>query len=341
MKTIKVIIATPSPVDRYRLAKTLATFPWVKILSQASCLSQTYMDIESKEPDLVLMAKEFYGVEEFSCMKSLHYALGARWVRIDEPGAPCPAIWFEDGTLGPEPMVTPNMESASLLRQLNLAMGIRRKRAPLANKGLTPTQSPPQTEKLVLIGASTGGIDALLAVVANFPADCPPTAIVQHTGQGFSQSLIRLLDRRCAARVVAAEDRMALTTGMICVAGHQPGHLRLRDNRGYRCSVVEGPAISGHTPSVDALFQSAISFSTRVIAVLLTGMGRDGAAGLLDLHKAGAITIGQNKATSVVYGMPRVAWEMGAVRYQLGLDKIGPEIMRLATAPCVDPVCAK
>jgi two-component system chemotaxis response regulator CheB len=70
-------------------------------------------------------------------------------------------------------------------------------------------------------------------------------------------------------------------------------------------------------------------------------MGRDGAAGLLDLHKAGAITIGQNKATSVVYGMPRVAWEMGAVRYQLGLDKIGPEIMRLASAPCVDPVCAK
>lgn len=342
MKKIKVIIATPSPVDRYRLAKTLAECTGVEVLCQVSCLSQTYTDAESKEPDVVMMATEFMNVDEFSCMKSLHYALGARWVQIGDSSIARKTILFDDATLRPEPMIMSGMDAPSLLRELQLVMKIKRKRAPLVSKGSPPLpQSAPKTQKLVLIGASTGGIDALLAVVASFPADCPPTAIVQHTGQGFSESLIRLLDRRCSARVVAAKDGMVLTSGMICVAGHQPGHLRLRNSGGFKCSIVDGPAISGHTPSVDALFQSATGFSTRVIAVLLTGMGRDGAAGMLDLHRAGAVTIGQNEATCVVYGMPRVAWEMGAVRHQLALDKIGPEILRLAAEPGANRVLAK
>lgn len=124
---------------------------------------------------------------------------------------------------------------------------------------------------------------------------------------------------------------MLLTPGMVCVAGQTAGHLRLRGGSGIRCMISEGPPISGHMPSVDALFQSAVGFAARVIAVLLTGMGRDGAAGLLELRKAGASTIGQDEATSVVYGMPRVAWEMGAVQTQLPLERIGPEILRLST----------
>lgn len=341
MKTIKVIIATPRPVERSRLARTLAGCAGVKVLSEVSDLSQTYTDAESKEPDVVIMANEFFNAEEFSCMKSLYYALGARWVPIGTALTPRKAIIFNDGSVRPEPMIWSGMGPDTLLNELQLAMSIRRKESLLARKPAALPKSALRDEKVVLIGASTGGIDALLAVLACFPANCPPTAIVQHTGQAFLESLIRLLDRRCAARVVAAEEGMSLTSGMICIAGKEGGHLRLRHSGGFTCSVRTGPLVSGHTPSVDALFQSAVGYASRVIAVLLTGMGRDGADGLLELHKAGAMTIGQNEATSVVYGMPRVAWELGAVRHQLALDRIGPEILRLASRPSADPVTTK
>jgi two-component system chemotaxis response regulator CheB len=180
----------------------------------------------------------------------------------------------------------------------------------------------------VLIGASTGGVDALLTVLASFPVDCPPTAIVQHTGRGFSDSLIALLDRRCAARVVAAKDGSPLQPGTVCVAAGCDGHLRLLGSGSLRCQVSPGEPVSGHVPSVDELFRSAVPFADRVVAALLTGMGRDGAEGLLALRRKGATTIGQDEASAVVYGMPRAAFELGAVQTQLGLNRIGPEILR-------------
>ncbi|MFM2388972.1 MAG: hypothetical protein RLZZ437_527 [Pseudomonadota bacterium] len=341
MKPIKVIIASPSSLERSRAAKTLSNCPGVKILSQVGDLSQTYTDVEANRPDIVMMAKEFIDVEEFSCMKSLYYALGARWITIDAARTARKMLLFNDGGLRQEPLIETGMDAANMLNQLHNVMEIKRKHRPPVPMVISAARPAPRADRVVLIGASTGGIDALLAVLSVFPANCPPTAIVQHTGQGFSESLVRLLDRRCAARVVAAEDGMTLTTGMICVAGHQPGHLRLRKTGTFRCAIAEGPAISGHTPSVDALFQSAIGFSSHVIAALLTGMGRDGAAGLLDLRKGGARTIGQNEATSVVYGMPRVAWEMGAVQHQLPLERIGPEILRLASEPVEERLGAK
>lgn len=189
-------------------------------------------------------------------------------------------------------------------------------------------------ERVVLIGASTGGIDALLTVLAHFPADCPPTAIVQHTGRGFSLSMVRVLSRKCAARIVVAEEMLVLERGMICVAGGLDGHLQLKQlpDRRLRCSIQSGPQVSGQRPSIDVLFRSATPVATRVIGVLLTGMGADGAAGLLALRQAGATTIGQDEATSIVYGMPRVAFEMGAVCHQLPLPLIGPAIRQIVQA---------
>jgi two-component system chemotaxis response regulator CheB len=160
------------------------------------------------------------------------------------------------------------------------------------------------------------------------PADCPPIAVVQHTGQGFSESLIRLLDRRCALTVEAAQDGMELRPGRVCVAAGCPGHMRLKSNKPYRIAVEPGPLVSGHLPSVDALFRSAVPAASFVVAALLTGMGRDGADGLLALRNAGAATIGQDESSSVVYGMPRAAWEIGAVRQQLPLGEIAGAILK-------------
>jgi two-component system chemotaxis response regulator CheB len=152
--------------------------------------------------------------------------------------------------------------------------------------------------------------------------------VVQHTGQGFSESLIRLLDRRCALTVEAAQDGMELQPGRVCVAAGCPGHMRLQSNKPYRIAVEQGPPVSGHLPSVDALFRSAVPIASNVVAALLTGMGRDGAEGLLALRKAGAATIGQDESSSVVYGMPRAAWEIGAVRQQLPWGEIAAAILR-------------
>jgi chemotaxis response regulator CheB len=206
---------------------------------------------------------------------------------------------------------------------------------PTARGGTALTGSAPRADgpagRVVLIGASTGGIDALLTVLAHFPADCPPTAIVQHTGRGFSLSMVRVLSRKCAARIVVAEELLVLEPGMICVAGGLDGHLQLKQlpDRRLRCSIQGGPQVSGQRPSIDVLFRSATPLAERAIGVLLTGMGADGAAGLLALRQAGATTIGQDEATSVVYGMPRVAYEMGAVCHQLPLRLIGPAIRQL------------
>lgn len=329
MKEIRLVVATPSPIDRFRLTTVLSGCPRLKVIAQTSDLSATFAAVELLEPDIVLVAQSFTALTEFDCMRSLFSAVDARWIGLDGPGVHQPR--------GETPSVAPLAEApAGAVRCLEdlleriLAYGPRRQSRVGRTLNTAGPSGAPETDKIVLIGASTGGIDALLTVLADFPQDCPPTVIVQHTGIGFSASLVRLLDRRCAAKVIAAEDGLVLESGMICVAAGVAAHLHLHRADLPRCSVRPGPAISGHIPSIDALFRSAVPLAPRVIAVLLTGMGSDGAAGLMELRRAGSMTIGQDERTSVIYGMPRVAFEMGAVRQQLALDQIGAGIMKLA-----------
>lgn len=325
LKEIRIIIATPRPVQRSRLAKVLATHPSIRVVAQTLDLSETYTLSEKLEPDVVLLAVEYTHQAEFSCMKSQFYALGARWLVIAEPGAEGRGPRTGDPAY---PAIHAQMDVADILDRMQSVLAMRAPQRPSRQPAMARQSRRLRPDRVVLIGASTGGVDALLNVIACFPADCPPTAIVQHTGRGFSESLIKLLDRRCAARVVAAENGIVLQPGMVCVAGGTDGHLRLQGTVALRSLVQSGAPVSGHLPSIDELFRSALPIADRVLAVLLTGMGRDGAEGMLALRRAGAATIGQDEASSVVYGMPRAAFELGAVQIQLGLDRIGPEILR-------------
>lgn len=182
-------------------------------------------------------------------------------------------------------------------------------------------------QRLLLIGASTGGVEALTQVLSNFPADCPPTLIVQHTGGGFTKGLTRLLDRGCAAHVMEAREGHVPRPGEVLMPPGNAAHLEIVPARGGAVHLRHGPPVSGHRPSVDALFLSALPWAGRITAAILTGMGRDGAEGLLALRQAGAETFGQDSETSVVYGMPRVAFELGGVGQQLPLAAIGPALM--------------
>lgn len=178
-------------------------------------------------------------------------------------------------------------------------------------------------DAIIALGASTGGTEALEQVIRTFPADTPPVIIVQHMPAGFTKMYAERLNRSCKMEVKEAVDGERLRHGLI-VVGAGEHHLRLcRDSRGWYISSKPGEKVSGHCPSVDVMFSSVAEVAGPLaIGAILTGMGRDGADGLLKMRKAGAYTVGQDKATSVVYGMPMEAFNCGAVVVQAPLYKI-------------------
>lgn len=185
-----------------------------------------------------------------------------------------------------------------------------------------------KSDVVLALGASTGGTEALEQVIKKLPADSPATLVVQHMPAGFTKLYSDRLNKSCAMEVKEAEDGDRLRRGLVII-GAGEHHLRLcRDARGYYVSSKPGNKVSGHCPSVDVLFNSVAEVAkANAIGVILTGMGRDGADGLLNMHKAGAFTVGQDKETCVVYGMPMEAYKIGAVQVQAPLYKISDIIM--------------
>jgi two-component system chemotaxis response regulator CheB len=183
---------------------------------------------------------------------------------------------------------------------------------------------------LIAIGASTGGVEAIRAVLTQMPADCPPIVIAQHMPPGFTGRFAARLDELCALKVVEAEDRMPLLAGHAYVA-RGDYHLRVERTSGQlKCRLAHDELESGHRPSVDVLFESvAKTVGAMAVGAILTGMGRDGARGLKLMRDAGAYTVGQSQASALVYGMPRVAFEEGAVVEQAPVEAIAA---RLANA---------
>ena len=199
------------------------------------------------------------------------------------------------------------------------------------NSYVTELQNLPKMNRattVIALGASTGGTEALEQVIRDLPANTPPVVIVQHMPAGFTKLYAERLNRSCKMRVKEAEDGDRLKQGLIII-GAGDFHLRVqKDAKGYFISSKPGERVSGHCPSVDVLFNSvAVSVGQDAIGAILTGMGRDGADGLLRMREAGAFTIGQNKESCVVYGMPMEAYKIGAVRIQAPLDKISEIIL--------------
>jgi two-component system chemotaxis response regulator CheB len=187
--------------------------------------------------------------------------------------------------------------------------------------------------RILLIGASTGGVEALHTLLSAFPHDCPPTIIVQHMRPAFVESFVDGLDRRCAADVVLAEDRQVVRPGRVYVAPAGDLHLVLSAHPAVTLRLREAPPAHGHRPAVDPLFLSAARLQPAPVAVLLTGMGRDGAEGLLRIREAGGHTIAQDEASAVVYGMPRAARDIGAADQILPLHAIAAALFQAAAQP--------
>jgi two-component system chemotaxis response regulator CheB len=208
--------------------------------------------------------------------------------------------------------------------------------ARLQKTSKTATSSRPTTyrllasaPKIIAIGASTGGVEALGAIIPYLPKETPPIVITQHMPAGFTTTFAKRLSSHSMMEVVEAEKGLALTHGTTIIAcGGQ--HLEIKGKEGkYSCHIYDGVPVSGHKPSVDVLFHSIAKHAGKsALGIILTGMGRDGAEGLLAMREAGAHTIGQSEYSCTVYGMPKQAYQLGAVTEMKDLSVIAETIIQ-------------
>lgn len=235
----------------------------------------------------------------------------------------------------PKPDGASTAQNLDRLAEALFRAGSARLQTPPAAAPASP-QSPGGTldlQRVVAVGASTGGTQAIQALLGSLPALFPPLLIVQHMPAGFTQAFAKRLDRLGRIRVVEAEDGDLLAPGLALLA---PGGMQMRLERHagrLRVRCQEGAPVNHVAPSVDVLFHSVAEISQgRGIGVLLTGMGKDGAQGMLAMRQAGALTLAQNEASSAIWGMPREAWQLGAAEALLPLEAIGPRLVQSLAA---------
>ena len=182
--------------------------------------------------------------------------------------------------------------------------------------------------KIIFVGASTGGTEAIKEFLMGISADCPPILVVQHMPDSFTASFARRLNGLCAPHVIESQGNEKVEPGTVYIA---PGHSHLqirRGSAGYFTELVASPPVNRHRPSVDVLFDSAAAVvGQQAIGVILTGMGKDGAQGMLRLRQSGAKTFGQDEASCIVYGMPREAFMIGAVDEQCPLIDMARRVL--------------
>jgi two-component system chemotaxis response regulator CheB len=333
MAPVRVLIVDDSPTMRGMIAATLRREGGIEIVGEAGDPFEARDAIKRLNPDVITLDVEMprmSGIEFLEKIMRLRPMPVVMISTLTQAGAATSIEALEIGAI--ECVGKPDF--AGLADKVKAAAGARvRALRPAAVPASPPHRAAYRPgNKVLAIGSSTGGVEALLTMLAHFPANCPPTLIAQHMPGTFTPSFAARLDRAIAPSVVEAFDGAPLKPGQIYLAPGGKAHLTIAGATQLHCRLVDSDPVNGHRPSVDVLFRSAARLGARAVGVILTGMGRDGAAGLLDIRNASGRTIGQDENSSVVYGMPRVAAELGAVETQLALEKIGD----LALQHCAD-----
>jgi len=338
MNKVRVLVVDDSPTMRGVITAVLRRDPDIEVIGGAGDPLEAREAIKALSPDVITLDVEMpkmNGIEFLEKIMRLRPMPVIMVSTLTQAGAATTLEALEIGAFDcvGKPARSDTNAFADLPEKVKAAAKSRVR--PLGER--TAPQKPPSVfnpgNKIIAIGSSTGGVEALIAVLQTFPKNCPPTVITQHMPATFTKSFAARLDRICEPQIEEATEGAPLRVGRVYVAPGGAQHLEASAGIHPVCKLKDGDPVSGHRPSVDVLFDSvARGYGARAVGLILTGMGRDGARGLKEMRDAGARTLGQDEASCVVYGMPRAAFELGAVERQLPLSKLGPAVLEFCNA---------
>jgi two-component system chemotaxis response regulator CheB len=353
MRKTRVLIIDDSASVRHAMTALLSADPEIEVIGAASDPFVAARRLQEEAPDVITLDVEMPRMDGITFLRKLMAQRPTPVVMcssLTEEGSETLMQALEAGAvdviLKPKIGVADHLaESAERIRDVVKAaakarLGARRSPAMMVRKKLTADAvlPPPThramaktTEMVACLGASTGGTESLREVLQALPANAPGVVIVQHMPAGFTASFAKRLDSLCAVAVKEAKDGDPVLRGHVLIAPGDRHILLEREGARYHVSVRDGPPVSRHRPSVDVLFRSAArSAGANAIGVIMTGMGDDGARGLGEMREAGALTIAQDEATSIVFGMPREAIQRGAAQKIVPLGDLAREILTAA-----------
>jgi len=351
VKTIKVLIVDDSAVVRQALTEILQSDPGITVIGAASDPYIAAEKMEVEIPDVITLDIEMPRMDGLTFLEKImsqHPIPVVMCSSLADDGCATAMRAMECGAV--TIITKPKMGVRAFLEESRIticdavkaAASVNLKRlnveprrveqklsadvmlAKAANRSMIRT-----TEKVTIIGASTGGTEALRAVLKALPADAPGIVIVQHMPEKFTAAFAAGLDRECRMTIKEAENNDTVMRGTALIAPGNKHTMLKRSGARYYVEVRDGPLVSRHRPSVDVLFRSAARYAgNNAVGVIMTGMGDDGARGLLEMKEAGAKTMAQDEESCVVFGMPNEAIKLGAVDKILPLNGIAKEILR-------------
>jgi len=341
-RPVRVLIVDDSAMIRKVLAMGLSTDPMIEVVGAASGAEQAFQMIHELKPDVMTLDIEMPRMDGVTFLRRLMPVIPLPTVVISsatQKGASVTLQALEAGAV--DIIAKPSLKigeglpaiMADVCRRVRDAAQARPSAAgPGRAPNIMPVRARSEQNSIILIGASTGGVQALAQILQEMPHDAPGIVIVQHMPEGFTAAFANRLDGTTAIRVREAKDGDSIVPGVALVAPGGDRHLVINGRApNWHVSLIAGDPECFSRPSVDIMFKSFARHSgRRCVAALLTGMGKDGAQGLLELRRAGAVTIAQDKASSVVWGMPGAAVDIDAATHVLPLPAVSQALLDLS-----------
>jgi two-component system, chemotaxis family, protein-glutamate methylesterase/glutaminase len=352
-RKIRVLIVDDSALVRQTLTDILQSDPDIEVMGTATDPFAAARRIQQEVPDVITLDIEMPRMDGLTFLRRIMAQRPVPVVicsSLAETGSETLTQAWDAGAV--EVIAKPRVDTAQFLQEARIRIcdavkasarvslgrtsGASRFQSPQKKLTADAVLPPPTgqamartTETVICIGASTGGTESLRVVLEALPAACPGIVIVQHMPEKFTEAFARRLNGLCEVEVKEAADGDTVLRGRVLIAPGDRHTLLQRSGARYYVSVKTGPLVSRHRPSVDVLFRSAARYAgANALGIIMTGMGDDGAHGLLEMRQAGAATIAQDEASSVVFGMPKEAIALGAAERVLPLDHLAGEIIR-------------
>lgn len=352
-KKIRVLIVDDSAVVRQTLTSILQSDPKIEVMDTAGDPFHAAKIIQNEVPDVITLDIEMPRMDGLTFLRKIMRQHPIPVVIISSLTAEGTLTALQAIEYGAVEIITkPQMGTKEFLEESTIRLcdvvkaaaraNMKNKRLPAATLEVTPKLSADAvlsksyahsmiktTEIVIAIGASTGGTEALATFLKALPADCPGIVIVQHMPEMFTKTFANRLDEECRIHVKEAENGDSILRGQALIAPGNRHMLVKRSGAKYYVEVIDGPLVNRHRPAVDVLFRSTAQYAgSNAIGIIMTGMGDDGAKGMLEMKEAGAFTIAQDEKSCVVFGMPKEAIKLNAVDKVLPLDQIAPFVLK-------------